>query len=227
MSRWLKESADPLYDLDPAKSIVVPWGANIPAPELSGPALALSAGAPVDFLFVGRDWWAKGGALTAETIHALRAAGIEARLTVVGCVPPDLNLPASALTVYPSLNKTLPDELALFQSLYEQAHFMMMPSFESYGFAFCEASAFGLPSLCLNAGGVPIEDGVNGHALPLEASPQDYVALVQGYLNTPARYAALRQSTRALYEEKLNWSAWAQTTADLIVKDAAQRARAA
>lgn len=219
-SRWLKRGADPLYGLDPAKSLVVPWGANIPAPDLrGGTPPALAQGAPLDILFVGRDWNAKGGPVTAETVALLRAAGVDARLTVVGCTPPDTGLPAQALTVHPSLDKTDPQELALFQSLYESAHFIMMPSFESYGFAYCEASAYGLPSLCLDTGGVPVDDGENGHALPVGSGASDYMAVIQSYLAAPDRYAALRASTRQMYLDKLNWPAWAKRTASLILQE--------
>ncbi|MDF1802049.1 glycosyltransferase family 4 protein [Thalassovita sp.] len=222
-SRWLKEAADPLYDLTPAQSQVVPWGANMPTPTLSDARPGVAQAKPVDILFVGRDWWAKGGPLTAETVAALRNAGVDARLTVVGCTPPDTGLPEEALTVYRSLDKTDPKELSLFQSLYQSAHFIMMPSFESYGFAYCEASGFGLPSLCLNAGGVPIEEGVNGHALPLGSTAQDYVEVVQSYLAAPDSYDRLRQTTRDMYEQKLNWPAWAKTSADLIMENIAAK----
>ncbi|WP_319825128.1 glycosyltransferase family 4 protein [Thalassovita sp.] len=223
-SAWLKEQADPLYGLDPSRSHVVPWGANVPAPGLKETPPRLTPDAPVHFLFVGRDWWAKGGPLTVETITTLRNAGVDARLTVVGCLPPDATpLQGDALTVYPSLNKADPEEMSLFQHLFESAHFMMMPSMESYGFAFCEASAYGLPSLCLNAGGVPVESGVNGHALPLSATAQDYAALIRSYLAAPDLYATLRQTTRQKYLDELNWSAWARTTADLILSEIAAK----
>ncbi|MEZ5674017.1 Glycosyltransferase involved in cell wall bisynthesis [Thalassovita litoralis] len=223
-SRWLKNRADSTYGLDPEKSHVVPWGANIPAPDMDFPPPTLSADAPVRLLFVGRDWYAKGGPLTAQTVATLRRQGVDARLTVVGCTPPDTGLPDHALTVHPSLNKAIPKELALFQQQFQQAHFIMMPSFESYGFAFCEASAFGLPSLCLNAGGVPVFDCENGHALDLNATPSDYAAQIRSYLANPNQYDTLRRTTRQVYEQKLNWPAWAKTTADLIMEDIAKRA---
>jgi glycosyltransferase involved in cell wall biosynthesis len=222
-SRWLKNRADSTYGLDPTKSHVVSWGANVPAPDMDFPTPTLNPDAPVHLLFVGRDWYAKGGPLTAQTVATLRKQGVDARLTVVGCIPPDIGLPDQALTVHPSLNKAIPEELELFQRQFQKAHFIMMPSFESYGFAFCEASAFGLPSLCFNAGGVPVFDGENGHALDLNATPDDYATLIRSYLDTPDRYAALRSTTRQVYEQKLNWSAWAKATADLIMEDIANR----
>ncbi len=223
-SDWLKNKADPLYGLDSDRSHVVPWGANIPAPELVTAPTPLGVDSPVQFLFVGRDWWAKGGPLTVDTVTTLRDAGVDARLTVIGCIPPDVTpLTGDAMTVHPSLDKSNPAELDLFQSLFQSSHFMLMPSMESYGFAFCEASAYGLPSLCLSAGGVPVENGVNGHALPLPATAQDYAALVRSYLAAPDLYETLRQTTRQKYLDELNWPAWAKTSADLIMAEIASK----
>jgi glycosyltransferase involved in cell wall biosynthesis len=92
--------------------------------------------------------------------------------------------------------------------LLAQAHFLVQPSFESYGFAFCEASAYGLPSLGLRIGGVPIVEGVNGHALPAGSTAQDFTRLIKTYLDAPDDYARLRETARTEFEEHLNWDAW-------------------
>ncbi|WP_323781238.1 glycosyltransferase family 4 protein [Thalassovita sp.] len=221
-SNWIKNDAEKWFELTPGHSQVVPWGANFPDPGILSDAPQLVAGNPVRILLVGRDWFAKGGPITAETVQLLRDQGVDARLTVVGCTPPETGL-GDALRVYPSLDKSKPDEMKLFQDLYRRAHFMMMPSFESYGFAFCEASAYGLPSLCADVGGVPVYDGINGFALPTDTGPGAYAEIVQEFLAAPERYDALRQSTRREYEERLNWDAWADRTAALIEAAVAAR----
>lgn len=221
-SQWLKRGAQNWFDLDPGKAHVVPWGANVPDPGSVADVPNLSADGTVRILLVGRDWFAKGGPVTAETVSLLRQQGIDARLTVIGTVPPETGL-GEALTVFPSLDKAKPEELALFNQQYRQAHFLMMPSFESYGFAFCEGAAFGLPSLCLDVGGVPVKEGVNGHALPPGSGPAQFAECIKTYLNDADSYDALRQTTRREYEENLNWTAWAQHTADLIHAEVARR----
>jgi D-inositol-3-phosphate glycosyltransferase len=206
-SDWLTEAVNARYGLDPGRSRTVPWGANIEDPGPGTPAAAIGPGRPVEILLVGRDWTAKGGAITAETVEMLRARDVDARLTVIGCTPP-AGINRDALTVHPYLDKSNPADLAVFQAAFRDAHFLLMPSFESYGFAFCEASAYALPSLCLDAGGVPVWNGENGHALPIGATAADFTALVQRYVDTPAAHAALCQSARRVYEEKLNWDSW-------------------
>lgn len=220
-SSWLQDSAEARYRLDPRRSHLVPWGANIRTPP-PPPPRRLSPGGPVELLVVGRDWHAKGGPVAFDTMKALRARGVDARLTVIGCQPPDHHLD-DRVTVHRQLNKSVPEELAVFEAALKAAHFMVMPSFESFGFAFCEAAAYGLPALCLRVGGVPVRDGRTGHALPPGSDAADFAAQILGYLANPEAYSHLSQSARAEFEETLNWDAWGRTTARLLRKAVARK----
>lgn len=213
-SDWLTHAASERYRLAPERSLTVPWGANVPDPGRTDSAVLRPDG-PVEILLVGRDWTAKGGWVTAATVAALRNQGIDTHLTVIGCTPPP-EIETDTLTVYPHLDKTVPEELACFHDCFRRAHFLLMPSMESYGFAFCEASAYGLPSLCLDVGGVPVWTGVNGHALPVGAGPDQFAAVIRDYLHAPETHAALRVSARQVYEERLNWDAWGRKVATLL-----------
>ncbi|MGH1465488.1 MAG: glycosyltransferase family 4 protein [Cognatishimia sp.] len=210
-SDWQKDLADRCYGLEDEKSIVIPWGANIPRPDAKGlrPNLALSP--KVQLLLVGRDWHAKGGPMALETLSKLRVKGIDVRLTVVGTRPPASALDAF-VDVYENLDKSVPEQLAQFETLFRESHFLVQPSLESYGFAFCEASAYGLPSLCLRRGGIPIWDGVNGHAVTGTDAATQFFNLIQHYIAAPEDYKALRLSSRRCYEKQLNWTAWGKAT---------------
>ena len=221
-SEWLRQEAQALYGLDPARAHVVPWGANVADPGINPNPPRLMAGAPVNLLFIGRDWFAKGGPLVHETLQTLRAQGVDARLTVIGTQPPEFHRDP-AMDILGPLDKSVPDQLARFDSALRGAHFVMQPSFESYGFAYCEASAHGLPSLALRVGGVPVRDGVNGHALPLGSTAEDFAGKVQHYLANPTAYDALRLSARREYEDRLNWDAWGQRTATLLTEAVARK----
>ncbi len=220
-SEWLRDEAEQLYGLERAQTAVVPWGAGIERPPLESLAFDNTMGDEVRLLLVGRDWFMKGGPLAVDVLDTLLRRGVNARLTVVGCVPPDFHM-RDAMTVHPSLNKSNPEELAIFEGLYRDAHFMVMPSFESYGFAFCEASAYALPSLCLRVGGVPIVDGKNGFALPKGADANAFAERIMALRDDPEGYHALRAQTRAYYEQALNWEAWSETAERLIREKVAQ-----
>lgn len=214
-SAWLKDGVDARHGLDDAASVLVPWGANVAPPDRDGLVLGRPVGDPVRLLLVGRDWFAKGGPLAFETMMQLRGEGVDARLTVIGCTPPDFHV-NEHVEVTGFLDRTQPEQLQRFTGLYASADFMVMPSYESYGFAFCEASAYGLPSLCLSVGGVPVVDGVNGHALPEGADAAAFAAWIRHYREDRHAYAALRASAREYYETALNWEAWAARTRVLI-----------
>ncbi|MEZ5715951.1 MAG: glycosyltransferase family 4 protein [Paracoccaceae bacterium] len=195
-SDWLKHEAEALYDLPGDVAHTLPWGANIddpgpqPAPPPPGPD------APLNLLVVGRDWFAKGGPMAFDTMKALRARGVDARLTVIGAQPPAFHL-NDHVTVLGPLDRSQPDQAARFDAALSQAHFLMQPSFESYGFAFCEAAAFGLPSLCLDVGGVPVREGISGHKLPAGSRPRGFRRGGDAPSGRSAGYARLRASARA------------------------------
>lgn len=175
-SAWLREAALERYGLNPGHCHMVPWGANIETPPVPTPK-TITPGETMRLLLIGRDWFAKGGPLAFDTMMALHARGVDAQLTVIGCVPPEFHV-NEWVVVHPALNKAIPEELAQFNDALARAHFMVQPSYESYGFAFCEASAHGLPSLCLRVGGVPVFEGRNGHALPAGSGASDFASII-------------------------------------------------
>jgi len=216
-SDWMRYSVNELFNIDQSKSFMVPWGANILPPSREELLIHEIGDKPVELLLVGRDWYPKGGPIVYDVLMELLDSGIKAHLSVVGCVPPD-EFKHDQVTVYPQLNKDIPEEYSTFVALYKNAHFFVMPSYEAYGFAFCEASAYGLPALCLNVGGVPIKEGVNGHALTNGSTASDFAEKIRYYLSSAAEYRSLQESTRLYYEEHLNWQAWAKKVSGLLRK---------
>ena len=220
-SDWIRTEANALYGLTPETSRVVPWGANIHRPPQKIVTPEIGRDRQVRLLLVGRDWYTKGGPKAFDTLNALRDEGVDAHLTVIGAVPPQHHRNAH-VTALGELDKSDPAKRAIFDRAMAEAHFMLMPSHESYGFAFCEASAHGLPALCHRVGGVPVRNGVNGHALPSGATHEDFARVVLQYLENPEGYAALCRSSRKEYEDRLNWDSWGQTVADLLDEQVAR-----
>jgi len=214
-SAWLKREAEALYGLPPGVAHVLPWGANIEDPGPQSPPPPPSRNAPLQLLLIGRDWFAKGGPLAFDTMKALRARGIDARLTVIGATPPDFHR-NEHVTVLGPLDKSEREQAARFRAALTSAHFLIQPSFESFGFAFCEAAAYGLPSLCLDIGGIPVREGVTGHLLPSGSGPEAFADVVMRHLDNPEGYAALRASSRSASELTLNWQAFAQSAIALM-----------
>ncbi len=215
-SEWLKTEADALYGLSDEQSHWIPWGANAEPQQREHLNFDLTIEkATVQLLLVGRDWIAKGGPLTVAVLDELTNRGFKAHLSVVGCEPPEEDR-RSNMTVVGYLDRNKQSDKAQFEQLMLSSHFLLMPSYESYGFAFAEASAYAMPSLVLRVGGVPIVDGINGHALPENATAAEFADRIQSYISGQADYQQLRRTSRQYFEERLNWDAWGRAASALI-----------
>lgn len=210
-TQWAADSAIRDYGADPAKIAVIPFGAN-----LTEEPPARADHAPVDdvcrLLFVGVKWSIKGGAIAVETLRALQALGVKAELTVVGCHPPEpLEMPGLTFTGF--LDKNLAQDRDRLDELYRTANFFVLPTRnECFGIVFCEAAAYGLPALASRTGGVPevIAEGRSGFTFPLADGGAAYAARIAEIWADSDGYAALRQSSRAEFETRLNWDVWAE-----------------
>ena len=206
---WAARSAVSSYDADSAKVHVVPYGANFTS--LPDRATALNPRDPniCRILCVGSDWRRKGVSTVVEALRELRRMGIETELTICGCTPPK-PLSEPGLTLIPVLHKDDPAQLDQMMQLYRTANFFCLPSqSECFGIVYCEASAFGLPSITSSTGGLPnvVRDGENGILLPQNAEGADYAAVIAALFKDKDRLAALRTSSRDRFEHQLNWDA--------------------
>lgn len=217
-SDWATHSAREIYRLDEGKAYTVPYGTNIDAPPPAEVARQRKKSERCKLFFIGVDWERKGGAIAFETLLELEKLGINAELTVCGCVPP-AQFRHERLRIIPFLDKKIESQRREMESLFETSDFLFLPTRgDAYGMVFCEASSFGLPSITTNTGGVSgaVREGENGFLLPPQAGGKEYAALIASVYRDNQLYAALVKSSRAAFEERLNWDAWGQSVAKLI-----------
>lgn len=202
---------------DQNKLEVIPFGLNmdvLPAPEK--PKVLQGT---LNFLFVGKWWDRKGGAVAVQMVEDLRVRGVEARLTVLGCRPE--GVACDYIEVIPYLNKNIPSEQERYISILKQSHFLVLPTrADCTPMVIAEANAFGMPVLVTDVGGIPslVEDGVNGYLFSLQDQGKQYAEKVLSLLESPSSYEKLSQSSRKLYEERLNWDAWAARIAEMVAQ---------
>jgi len=212
-SNWAVDSACNHYGASPSAVYRIPFGANLKEPPSRTSALRRAVHGRVNLLLVGVDWERKGGAIAYECLLSLIERGMDAYLTVLGCIAPaQFNHPR--LRVIPFLNKNDPEQRKQINQLYLDAHFMLLPTrAEGLGMVTCEASAFGLPTVATDTGGVrgSLNEGVNGFALPFDARGDAYADKIAAVLAEPGCYEALVLSSRNEYESSLNWDAWARS----------------
>jgi glycosyltransferase involved in cell wall biosynthesis len=210
-SHWAGNSAIQDFGAAPEKVEVLPFGANFPV-VLPREEVIYRQPHPgkCKLLFVGVEWVRKGGAIAFDTLVKLREQGIEAELTICGCIPP-AGFEHPNLTVIPFLDKNDPAQLSQMVQLYQQTDFFLLPTrAECAAIAFCEASSFGVPSFTTDTGGIAdfVENGVNGYRLALTDGGAEFAQAIKAVLSNTSLYRQLRISSRDLYERKLNWNAW-------------------
>jgi len=209
-SKWAARSAIKDYGADPSKVNIVPFGANIdkaPAKEI---VFRKKKSDNCKLLFLGVDWERKGGEIAFNTMLELDKLGVEAELTVCGCVPPE-EFKHDRMTVIPFLDKNDEVQSKELYNLFLGSDFLLLPTrTEAYGVVFCEANAFGLPAITTETGGVPgvIDPGKNGFMLPPEAIGADYANLIRDIYQDDEKYYKLVRSSRETFDNKLNWDSW-------------------
>ena len=212
-SSWAARSALDDYCADPAKVHVVPMGANLEETPSKEMVLTRKRSDACRLLFVGVDWYRKGGDIAFETLLELEKMGIMAELIICGCIPPRQFF-HKRMQVIPFLNKNDPEQFNRLVQLYLDADFLLVPTRnECYGIVFCEASAYGLPVVTTQTGGVPevVRNGENGFVLPLAARGDEYARVIASVYQDDECYARLVYTSRAAYDERLNWDAWGKT----------------
>lgn len=206
-SDWARDSAETLYEIGPGRTRVVPFGANLDQDPGYRPR---RLDGPLTLLFVGYDWQRKGGDIALEAWRELRRRTGDAEFHIVGCTPKAAR-GLDGVFLHGRLNKSDPEDFALLGRLYDSASLFFMPSREeAFGMVFCEASAYGVPSVSTITGGIPtvIIDGETGLLLPLDAAPHDYVQPILDLWADKERFAAFSHAARHRYETALSWPAW-------------------
>lgn len=207
-SEWAKQNAVSYYGVDPGKIHVIELGANIPDPVQYQENIDTSR---CNLLFIGRNWKKKGGDKVLEAYQKLKKEGFSCTLTIIGSLPPLQAEEDKDLTIIPFLDKSKQEDLERLCKILYDTHFLVLPTeFDAYGIVFCEASAYGVPSIAADVGGVsqPLCDGKNGYLLSSEATATDYAEKIKTVFNDKEGYLKLRASSRAEFETRLNWTIW-------------------
>lgn len=219
-SEWAANTAIRNYDVDPLKVKVVPFGANISCNRNLQDINEIANNKIFDtckLLFIGVDWFRKGGDIALIVASILNQRGIKTELHVVGCNPP-VSLP-SFVRQYGFISKNTEKGRMLLDQLMTESHFLILPSrAECYGVVFAEASSYGLPSLATKVGGIPtaIQDGKNGQTFSLGENPENYCDYIERLMSSMLEYRELAQSSFREYTERLNWSIAGKRVYDLI-----------
>ncbi len=216
-SPWSARSAVEDYGVDPRKVHAIFFGANLDNIPPSEQVLEKKRSDPCKLLFIGVGWERKGGDIAFETLLKLEEMGIEAELTVCGSTPPS-HITHDRMKVIPYLDKNDEQQARQIEQLYAQANFLILPTrADCAPNVFKEANAFGVPAITTATGGVAdvVRDGENGYTLPYEVRGEAYARLLADLYRDEPRCRQLALSSRAAYDERLSWDAWAKSVCEI------------
>jgi glycosyltransferase involved in cell wall biosynthesis len=210
-SHWAADSAITYYQLPPSKVKVWPFGANMDVlPNAEYVFKHKTDSVICKLLLVGTMWKNKGADIAVNTLKILRQRNIDAYLTIVGCEP-DTPINDEHITVIPFLNKNSEKGLKQLEHLFLSHTFFILPTrFDCTPIVFCEASAYALPILSANTGGVAghVKEGVNGYLIDYDDKGEKYAEKIISIFSDKVVLNQLTVSTRKCFDESLNWSSW-------------------
>ncbi|MDP3557265.1 MAG: glycosyltransferase family 4 protein [Bacteroidota bacterium] len=216
-SEWAHSSVIKDYNANEDKVKIIPFGANF---DLLPSKNEINQNVPLEWkiLFVGVYWENKGGEIAYNAFKRLFDKEYNVSLTILGCVPPS-EFKHTKMTVIPFIDKNDPKGQERLSAIYKQHHFLILPTrFDCTPIVINEASAFGVPCLIANTGGVAghLKESKNGFLIDYSDFGKGYANKMEYFINHPQEYLKLRKETRKLYDDLLNWNAWTDSVKKLI-----------
>jgi len=209
-SEWVKQKTIDFYHTNPDKMDVVEFGANIPTPQDYSIEINMDV---CRLIFIGMNWERKRGDMVLQIYQLLKAEGFPCSLTIIGSAPKDEPEEDENLIIIPRLVKSKKKDLEKLCKILSESHFLVLPTrFDAFGIVFCEASAYALPSIAADVGGVSqaVREGKNGFLLPPDATAADYAEKIKTVFSDKENYIKLRQTSRQEFETRLNWDVWGE-----------------
>lgn len=222
-SDWAAQTAINYYNTDPEKVKVIPFGANIESNLTIDEIKSQIQSRPTNqckLLFLGMDWFRKGGDVALEVAEKLNNSGLKTELTIVGCQPSvDKPLP-DFVKVLGFIPKSTSEGKKKIYQLIADSHFLILPSIADCSpIVFCEANSLAVPCISRNVGGIPtiIKDDLNGKLFERDSDSTEYCKYIFNIFTNYAQYKELALSAFNEYKSRLNWRVAGQKVKDLLI----------
>lgn len=221
-SDWAAQTAINSYDADPAKVKVVPFGANVnwdyDMDDIKN-FISTRHEKCCKLLFLGVDWYRKGGDVAFQVAKRLNESGLKTELTIVGCQALIEEPIPSYVKPLGFISKSTPEGLERIRRLIAESHLLIVPSkAECYGIVFCEANSMGVPCIATNVGGIPtvVKNDVNGRLFDLNSDISQYCDYISNLFDDYSNYEKLALSSFHEYQSRLNWTVAGESVKQLL-----------
>lgn len=221
-SKWAADTATQIYDVMENKVKVVPFGANLDYTidyDTIKRNVISKTFKEINFLFIGVDWNRKGGDKALEVVSILNEKGINSKLHIAGVSQfRDKKLPDFVID-HGFISKSNHQGRKKLNDLFFNSHFFLMPTkAEAYGLVFAEASAYGLPCISNNTGGVStiIKDDINGKLFQVNENASSYADYILELIEDRERYNQICFNSYNEYTTRLNWESSAKNINGLM-----------
>jgi glycosyltransferase involved in cell wall biosynthesis len=217
-SNWCKESVSKHYGIQASKCKVLEYGHCIDTVDFQH---AKSDSDYVHLLFFAVEWERKGGDVAVLACEKLIQMGVNIKLTIVGIKKlPQICRGKQFVEFVGYLNKNIQKQNNYLKEILARTDIMILPTrAECSAIAFCECSAYGIPVVTYDTGGVAnyIINGKNGYRLPLSAGPDEFAFKIKEIIDE-GQLEALSEGGKLHSEQKLNWDNWTSLFSQYIQK---------
>jgi glycosyltransferase involved in cell wall biosynthesis len=204
LSERLRRSFIEEFAIPPDRVTAIYGGPNFDVARVPPPAPRSSAHPPT-VLFVGRQYYRKGGDVLVESFQQVRKRFPDARLEIAGL--PRGSVHGPGITCHGDLDKGTDSGWQALAAAYASANVFALPTrFEPFGIAFVEAMHFGLPCIGPRAWAVPeiIADGDTGFTVPIDDVQRLTERLLE-LLTQPELARRMGEAGRARAQELFTW----------------------
>lgn len=207
-SHWALRDAVDFYHIPEQNCHIGYFGASVDTTEFKRQSHSSDL---VNLLFVGADWKRKGGDIAVECTKLLNQKDSSRRyiLHLVGSNPP-YEIKDENIKIYGFLNRNVPEQAQKMIHLREQADIFILPTkAECAGIVFCESSAYGIPSITFDTGGIGdyVINGENGYRLPMGSTPDDFASKIMEVLADKGKLSYMQTKAAQMYQDRMNWDA--------------------
>lgn len=211
MGKWLADFLKDNMNIDPNKIHVVEAGINTP---ITSPDFSHKTGKKI--LFVGKDFYRKGGELVLDAFRIFRKKYMPtAELYIVGPMENPIKSDDAGMFFVGNVST---QEVAKY---YDMCDIFCMPSyFEAFGIVFCEALVCGLPCIARNKYSMPeiIKNGEDGYLIDSD-DPEELAEKMNLAFSDKTMFETVR-SKRQYYIDRFSWKNVVSKMTEVIDKNA-------